>query len=55
MIATGRCSTKVGAAQRSTSQRRAVARLGDIGSRDAQDLATLVVAVRVLRGMLAQS
>ncbi|MDQ3052628.1 MAG: NAD-glutamate dehydrogenase [Actinomycetota bacterium] len=37
------------------SQRRAVAMLGDIGSGDAQDLATLVVAVRVLRGMLAQS
>ncbi|MBA3798779.1 MAG: NAD-glutamate dehydrogenase [Geodermatophilaceae bacterium] len=37
------------------SQRRAVAMLGDIGSGDSQDLATLVVAVRVLRGMLARS
>ncbi len=37
------------------SQRRAVAMLGDIGSGDSQDLATLVVGVRVLRGMLARA
>jgi len=37
------------------SQRQAVAMLGDISSGDSQDLATLVVAVRVLRGMLARS
>jgi glutamate dehydrogenase len=36
------------------SQRQAVAMLGDISSGDSQDLATLVVAVRVLRGMLTR-
>ncbi len=36
-------------------QRRAVAMLADIVSGDSQDLATLVVAVRVLREMLARS
>ncbi|MBA3339513.1 MAG: NAD-glutamate dehydrogenase [Geodermatophilaceae bacterium] len=39
----------------SDPQRRAVAMLGDISSGDSQDLATLVVAVRVLREMLARS
>ncbi|MDQ4038729.1 MAG: NAD-glutamate dehydrogenase [Actinomycetota bacterium] len=37
------------------AQRRAVAMLNDISNTDAPDLATLVVAVRVLRGMLARA
>ncbi|MEJ7771188.1 MAG: NAD-glutamate dehydrogenase, partial [Geodermatophilaceae bacterium] len=37
------------------SQRRAVVMLGDIVSGDSEDLATLVVAVRVLREMLART
>ncbi|CAN5362674.1 NAD-glutamate dehydrogenase [soil metagenome] len=37
------------------SQRRALAMLGDIAGGDSPDLATLVVAVRVLRGMIARA
>ena len=42
-------------ARTADSQRRAVAMLGDIVSGDSYDLATLVVAVRVLRGMIARA
>ena len=42
-------------ARTADSQRRAVAMLADIVGGDSHDLATLVVAVRVLRGMLARA